>query len=206
MKKWWILYRIFTIFMFDTVKKATSNEDDDIENNTTLSMVDKMELNAVDNAKNITELNTVQNVILNNTNIEYNFTDYDEMKELVMKELHKRNRQRFFITQIIIQIVVIAIILVIVIIAIIKNKYIKLNSFHHVAREYFQKMRSRSYIITINNIEAGSIWDTRQTYNNMLAKRREREALRSIFYYSAQQEFHDDSMEFVRIEPQRQTV
>lgn len=59
----------------------------------------------------------------------------------------------------------------------------RFDSFHHVAREYFQKMRSRSYIITINNIEAGSIWDTRQTYNNMLAKRREREALRSIFYY-----------------------
>ncbi|GAB1861380.1 hypothetical protein CAJAP_02459 [Camponotus japonicus] len=192
--------------MFDIVKmKATSNED--IENNTTLSMVDKMELNAVDNAKNITELNTVQNVILNNTNIGYNFTDYDEQKEyVVMEELHKRYRHRLFIAQITIQTVVIAIILVIVIIVIIKSKYIKLNSFHRVAREYFQKMRSRSYIITVNNIEAGTIWDTRQTYNNMLAKRRIREALRSIFYYSAQQEPHDDNMEFVRIEPQRQTI
>lgn len=104
--------------------KATSNED--IENNTTLSMVDKMELNAVDNAKNITELNTVQNVILNNTNIGYNFTDYDEQKEyVVMKELHKRYRQGLFIAQITIQTVVIAIILVIVIIVIIKSKYIK---------------------------------------------------------------------------------
>lgn len=88
-------------------------------------MVDKMELNAVDNAKNITELNTVQNMILNNTNIEYNITDYDKMKELVMKELYNRNRQRLFIAQIIIQSVVIAIILVSVIIVIIKNKYIK---------------------------------------------------------------------------------
>lgn len=104
--------------------KATSNED--IENNTTLSIVDKMELNAVDNAKNITELNTVQNVILNNTNIGYNFTDYDEQKEyVVMKELHKRYRHRLFIAQITIQTVVIAIILVIVIIVIIKSKYIK---------------------------------------------------------------------------------
>lgn len=44
-------------------------------------------------------------------------------------------------------------------------------------------MRSRIYIITANDIEPGSIWDARETYNNMLARRRTREAMRMIFYY-----------------------
>lgn len=37
--------------------------------------------------------------------------------------------------------------------------------------------------MTPNDVEAGSIWDARQAYNNMLARRRKQEAMRSIFYY-----------------------
>ncbi|CAL1689411.1 unnamed protein product [Lasius platythorax] len=82
---------------------------------------------------------------------------------------------------------------------------INLRYLPRAAQTFYQRMRSRLYIMTPNDVEAGSIWDARQAYNNMLARRRKQEAMRSIFYYASPQESYDENVEFIR-ECQRQTI
>ncbi|XP_070169248.1 uncharacterized protein [Polyergus mexicanus] len=208
-QKLWTI--VFVILMPDIVRSINLMNSNNTKNNTVLiSKIHNMELNMMYDAENIIELNTVQNTILNNTSIEHeNRTQYENKvlpkKYIVsMQEMYKKERKRRMVTQAIIQGALLIVLLLILIIMGIKNDYIRIDLFC-CATQYCQRMRSRIYTITANDIEPGSIWDARETYNNMLARRRTREAMRMIFYYATSQESSDDNGEFVR-EPQRQTV
>ncbi|KAL6426992.1 hypothetical protein ACFW04_009294 [Cataglyphis niger] len=204
MQKLWII--VFVILMPDIVRMNLTNSEN-IKNNTALSETHIMEISMLYNTDNITELNTVQNTILNNTSVEYkNCTQYIPLKKYkVTQERYRKEEKRKIVTQAVVQSALLIILLLIVIIMAIKKNYIRINLLCRAAQEYYQRMRSRIYIITANDIEPGSIWDARETYNNMLARRRTREAMRMILYYAPSQEPYDENMKFVR-EPQRQTV
>ncbi|XP_050457408.1 uncharacterized protein LOC126854569 [Cataglyphis hispanica] len=203
MQKLWII--VFVILMPDIVRMNLTNSEN-IKNNTALSETHIMELSMLYNTENITELNTVQNTILNNTSVEYkNCTQDIPLKNYKVMQERFRKEEKRRITQAVVQSALLIILLLILIIMGIKNNYIRINLLCRAAQEYYQRMRSRMYIITANDIEPGGIWDARETYNNMLAKRRTREAMRMIFYYAPSQEPYDENMKFVR-EPQRQTV
>lgn len=206
MQKLWTI--VFVILMPDIVRSMNLTNSNNTKNTVLISKTHNMELNMMYNAENITELNTVQNTILNNTSIENeNRTQYENKvlpkKYIVMQEMYRKERKRRMVTQAVIQGALLIVLLLILIIMAIKNDYIKIDLF--CCAQYCQRMRSRIYTITANDIEPGSIWDARETYNNMLARRRTREAMRMIFYYTTSQEPCDENREFVR-EPQRQTV
>ncbi|XP_029155831.1 uncharacterized protein LOC114928720 isoform X2 [Nylanderia fulva] len=173
-----------------------------------------IELNTANNTKNSTELKTVQNMmLLNVTSIEHeNDTHHILLKQYITRQdLYKIwKKHTTFVTQAIIQNIIIAVILLIVIIVGVNHKYVKTNLLYPPFRaiyKYYRQicLRQHLYIMTPNDIEVGSIWDARQAYNQMLARRRKRQALRTILYYTVTQESEDEENTFNR-NRQRQTV
>ncbi|XP_072746057.1 uncharacterized protein [Anoplolepis gracilipes] len=216
MQKMWIISFMILILAIANMK---STKDIDTKNSTVVCKYN-VELSTEHNTKNITELNTIQTMTLNSTNIKYdNSTNikydnnsnilkhensflYVSLKKYICMQI-KYRKIKVCVPIVIVLLINIAFILIILAI---EYNYIRINSPCHVIRKCYQSMRRHRYIVTENDIEIGSIWDARHAYNNMLARRREQEAMRMILYYDATPEFdYNSNTDFVR-QPQRQTV
>lgn len=184
----------------------------DRENVTELNIANNTEnvteLYTANNKENITELNTIYNILLNQyTSLENKNCTYILLeKNVSVQNLYKVLKKCAFVMQAIIQNILPVVVLFVLIVGI-KYKFIRFNLFRffRIARLYYRRAGIHQYMMTPNNVEAGSIWDARQAYIDMLRRRRTREAMRMILYYTVLEEHHDEVLGFNRNQ-QRQTI